>query len=366
MKKIFYIALAAVAFAACSKTEANYTASEQISFAPVAKYDTKTAVAGTQYPVNYPFYVYANAKSEGASAFDSKYFEKILFVQDGNTKDAGKQVYKGNPSQYWPNVNPLVFAGFTQTGNVDAITPGTDGTLETLTLSGYTQPAPTANVSNDLMYFFADNNGAGYDKATNVVDPVMKHACSWITININAQAALVEDRDAVTPGVQAYWNNLKVTEVKFVKLYSTGTVTLRKSGVPSWDYTGQEASVVVKNNAKPITTTSEEFADVANNTIVLPQTPAYLSVTYTYTTPAGVDGFKETKVLPLNFNGETRAADATDDAYRATWRKWEPGKHYIYNLTLTAEEIKIAPSTTDWNSDLNNNTQNDDNIEKPF
>jgi hypothetical protein len=89
-------------------------------------------------------------------------------------------------------------------------------------------------------------------------------------------------------------------------------------------------------------------------------------VTYTYTTPAGVDGFKETKVLPLNFNGETRAADTTDDAYRATWSEWEPGKHYIYNLTLTAEEIKIAPSTTDWNSDLNENTQDDDNIEKPF
>lgn len=355
MKKIFYIALAAVAFAACSKTEANYTASEQISFAPVAKYDTKTAVAGTQYPVDYPFYVYANAKSEGASAFNSKYFEKILFVQDGDTKDAGKQVYKGNPSQYWPNVNPLVFAGFTQTGNVAAITPGTDGILETLTLSGYTQPAPKANVSNDLMYFFADNNGAGYDKATNVVDPVMKHACSWITINIKAQAALVEDRDAETPGVQAYWNNLKVTEVKFVNLYSTGTVTLSKSEVPSWDYTDQtEASVVVKNTEKPITTTSEEFADVLNNTIVLPQIPAYLSVTYTYTTPAGADGFQETKILPLNFNGETRAAGATDDAYRATWSKWEPGKHYIYNLTLTAEEIKIAPSSTDWTTEPTN------------
>lgn len=358
MKKVLFIALAAAALAACTKTEANYTASEQISFAPVAKYDTKTAVAGTQYPVNYPFYVYANAKSEEASAFDSKYFEKILFVQDGDTKDAGKQVYKGNPSQYWPNVNPLVFAGFTQTGNVDAITPGTDGTLETLTLSGYTQPKPTDDVSNDLMYFFADNNGAGYDKATNVVAPAMKHACSWITININAQAALIEDRDAVTQGVQAYWNNLMVTEVKFVELYSTGTVTLSKSAVPSWDYTGQsEAPVVVKAStapAKPITTTSAEFADVANNTIVLPQRPSYLSVTYTYTTPAGVAGFTETKVLPLNFNGETRAADTTDDAYRATWSEWEPGKHYIYNLTLTAEEIKIAPSSTDWTADPTN------------
>lgn len=345
MKKIFYIALAAVAFAACSKTEANYTASEQISFAPVAKYDTKTAVAGTQYPVDYPFYVYANAKSEGASAFNSKYFEKILFVKDGDTKDAGKQVYKGNPSQYWPNVNPLIFAGFTQTGNVASITPSANEVLTSLTLEGYTQPAPTEAGANDLMYFFADNTAAGYKKNTTYVDPVMKHACSWITININADANLV-----------GYWGDLKVTEVKFDNLYSKGKVTLSNSVLPSWDYTGQsEAPVVVKAStasAKPITTTSEEFADVANNTIVLPQTPAYLSVTYTYTTPAGVQNFKETKVLPLNYDSEVREEDYDDAEYRATWSKWQPGKHYTYNLTLTAEEIKIAPSSEDWGTSV--------------
>ncbi len=349
MKKIFYATLATLAILGCTKTEANFSDAEQISFAPVAKYDTKAAVSGATYSENYPFYVYANAKSDGHNAFDSKYFEKVLFVPETDnptTTAAGLQVYKGSTPQYWPNVNPLIFAGFTQTGNVASITPSTNEVLTSLTLEGYTQPAPTAGVANDLMYFFADKNGNGYDKNTGVVDPVMKHACSWITININADEKLV-----------GYWNALQVTEVKFVNLYSTGKVTLSKSAA-SWDYTGQtEAPVFVKANtasAKPITTTSEEFADVANNTIVLPQTPAYLSVTYTYTTPAGVQNFQETKVLPLNYYNEVRQENATDAEYRATWREWQPGKHYTYNLTLTAEEIKIAPSSTDWTEDPTN------------
>ena len=355
MKKIFYATLATLAILGCTKTEANFSDAEQIIFKPVSKFDTKAAVAGTTYSENYPFYVFANAKSDVQTTFNSKYFEKVLFVPETDnptTTAAGLQVYKGSTPQYWPNVNPLVFAGFTQTGNVASITPAAGETLETLELSGYTQPAPTEEGANDLMYFFADKNGNGYDKNTGVVDPVMKHACSWITININAEGALVNDQDTETDGVQAFWGDLKVTEVKFVNLYSTGKVTLSKSAVPSWDYNGQsEAPVVVKAStasAKLITTTSEEFADVENNTIVLPQTPAYLSVTYTYTTPAGVQNFQETKVLPLNYDDEVRAPNADDDAFRNTWTPWAPGKHYTYNLTLTAEEIKIAPSSEDW------------------
>mgnify|MGYP003295400540 CR=1 FL=1 len=295
---------------------------------------------------------------------ENAYASNPMWYNGGDNKNGELQVYKGSTPQYWPNVNPLIFAGFTQTGNVASITPSANEVLTSLTLEGYTQPAPTVPGANDLMYFFADNTAAGYTKNTTYVDPVMKHACSWITININAEGALVNDQDTETAGVQAFWGDLKVTEVKFVNLYSTGKVTLSNSALPSWDYTDQtEAPVVVKAStasAKLITTTSEEFADVANNTIVLPQTPAYLSVTYTYTTPAGVTGFTETKVLPLNYNSEVRAENATDAQYRATWAAWQPGKHYTYNLTLTAEEIKIAPSSTDWAAGTT------DNIAKPF
>ena len=35
--------------------------------------------------------------------------------------------------------------------------------------------------------------------------------------------------------------------------------------------------------------------------------------------------------------------DATDSG-----NKWEPGKHYIYTITIKANEILIAPTPVDW------------------
>lgn len=365
MKKIFYIALAAATLIGCSKSEANYSEAQQISFMPVSKVNTKVAVTGAVYSENYPFYVYANAKNNDASTFITKYFEKVSFVPDGTNKTGGLQVYKGSPAQYWPNVNPLVFAGFTQTGNVASITPVANQDLTSLTLSNFTQPEPTVAGANDLMYFFADNDGNGYDKNTTFVDPTMKHACSWITINIKADQKLLADRDDNTEGIQPYWPNLKVKNVKFYNLHETGDLTITKADGATWNFADQTATqaVNVRTSDKDITTAFQEFAEIEANTIVLPQPLAdnssaknatvQLSVTYSYTTPAGTADFTEEKVLDLFYDGDAKSA-------------WQPGKHYTYNLTLTAEEIKIAPSSTDWDSDLNNNSTADDNIDKPF
>lgn len=342
MKKLFYITLAVVAFASCTKSEASYTASEEIAFTPVSKFETKTAITGETYKADLPFYVFANAYNTTESTFSSKYFEKILFKPSGTDKVGALQIFKGDPSQYWPNVNNLIFAGFTKSGNVGDVLGAVESSdnLQTLKIEGYVQPEPTVNVNpqpNDLMYFFDDNNGSGYGSSTTHVSPVMKHACSWITINVKADENLV-----------TYWTALKALNIHFVSLHKTGTVTLKSTVVPSWELTSDISNVNILSISKDITSSFDEFANSDNNTIVLPQTPTFLSVTYSYTTPAGTSDFMETKLVPLNFNGETRGAGQTDDQWRATWTKWEPGKHYTYDLTITAEEIKIAPSSAKW------------------
>ena len=364
MKKVFYIALAALVLAACSKTEAVYTPSAEIGFMPVSKYDTKTAISGTTYTNDLPFYVYANAKDNGATNFVSKYFENALFIHESTTGTT-THVYHGSPAQYWPNVNPLIFAGFTQSGNIaelvgkdvtnksDAvIAPATD--LTSLTINGYVQPKPTVeNADNDFMYFFADNDDAGYTSQTTYISTVMKHACSWITINIKAETA----------ALLTYWPNLEVKNVKFLGLHETGNVTLSESAAASWTVVGDAAAdgVNVRTTEMALTTNFQEFADYANNTIVIPQALAnndanktakvQLSVTYSYTTPAGTNDFTETKVLDLFYDGDTKSA-------------WQPGKHYIYNLTVTATEIKIAPSSEDWVTDLNGDSTANDDVDK--
>lgn len=364
MKKIFFAAILATAVMSCSKTEAVYTPSAEIGFIPVSKYDTKAAISGTTYTNDLPFYVYANAKDNGAETFVSKYFENALFVHE-STAGTTTHVYHGSPAQYWPNVNPLIFAGFTQSGNIAelvesdvtnnsdvVIAPATN--LTSLTINGYVQPRPTVqNADNDFMYFFADNDNAGYTSQTTYISPVMKHACSWITIYIKA-----ESTDLLT-----YWPNLKVKNVKFLGLHETGNVTISETAAASWTVVGNADAngVNVRTADMVITTSFQEFADYANNTIVIPQALAnddadktakvQLSVTYSYTTPAGTNNFTETKVLDLFYDGDTKSA-------------WQPGKHYIYNLTVTATEIKIAPTSEEWVTDWNNNQQVDDNVGK--
>lgn len=332
MKKVLFIALAAAALAACTKTEANYTASQEISFMPVSKFDTKAAVEGDEFTADQNFYVFANTTNEAL------YFTKVLFKPTSSTTTEGLTIYSGNPAQYWPNTTPLKFAGYTASGNTETAEHQLHKSFENLKVIGYIQPQPTVvDAKNDLMWFFeCGANNEGYLKTTAPVTPVMKHACSWITINVMADDELVE-----------YWKDLKVINIHFVNLHEKGTVTFPNAanGIASWDFTDMTVTpyVNILTASKSVAETPAlvkdlvEFADVPKNTIVLPQTPTNLSITYSYTTPAGVTGFTETKVLPLDYDG----VDGTNT-------EWAPGKHYTYNLTLTAEEIKIAPSSTDW------------------
>ena len=324
---------------ACSKTEDVYTPAEEISFMPVSRIESKAAVEGTEFTANQNFYVFANTLTSD-SQNNKKYFENILFEPlSGSTVDnpnvAGEnplQVYHGNPTQYWPNVTALKFAGVTASGNVnDGIVPEMAVDFASMILTDYVQPAPTIDgAKNDLMYFFDDNNGVGYAKGTTAqVIPMMQHACAWLTFNVQTVAELVNDSD----DAKSYWKEFVVTNVSLKELYETGKVTFSPNNVPNWNFTGKTAtsSVDVLNSAKKVKTTSSEFANVAKNTIVIPQVPTELHVSYKYKTPAGVE-IEETKEI-----------DLTD--YTVSWAA---GKHYVYNLTVTAEEIKIAPASTDW------------------
>ena len=185
------------------------------------------------------------------------------------------------------------------------------------------------------MWFFDDNSETGYGKNTSYVEPAMAHACSWITVNIKAESE----------ALCTYWKNLKVQAVSFENLITTNTATM-KSGTVSWDAATLPSPAVPvailtdktggDENAKTLShTASVECADIVDNTIVIPQAPVTIAVTYSYTSPAdpGVT-ITETKTgISLKYNG--------DEA-------WVAGTHYTYELTIGANEIKIAPKSTEW------------------
>lgn len=323
------------AVAACTKTEIRYDQPDQISFAPVAKVSTKAAVAS--YPTNLPLLVYANAGVKNTttptdlSSFTEEYLNDLEF-----TSTSGAFT---NATAYWPTVKALIFAGVSKSGNVSADNvEASFPTANTVTVTDYTQP-DTGN--NDLMWF--QHTTPETAKSSNLV-VTMQHACSWLVFNFIG--------NDVTASSTSPW---KVTKVVVKNIYKTGTANLGTTA--SWptanlsnnaDYVvyndypeNATATTVVYNEddkGKSLTTSGVDISN-NDNVIVIPQAidatsgHGQLEITYEFVSQAK-SIIKETKTVSL-------APTSTDS-------KWDAGKKYTYNVTITTEQIKIAPTVDGW------------------
>lgn len=340
MKKIFISLLAVAALAACTKSEVQYEPAGEIGFAPVASNVTKS-VAGYNgetfdgvFPTDVDLYVFANAQDENtdgtlADTWNTPYFQNALFEWNASKNEseiddvAKNGSYAGKPTRYWPNVKSLKFAGYSDACNV-AKTATFDIAANTITISSYTQDNAnfTEEGTNDLMWFSCIEQ---HSKKANEVPVNMKHACSWITINVAGDDVTAEN-----------WtlNSLVVKALKH-----SGNVVCNAT-TAQWNLTGEGADEEYYKPTTGTTFTEEyvKYEKTTNNFIVLPQTPTSLDVTYTYTSQEATGTtlsitLTETKNVPLTFNG-------TDS--------WAPGVHYIYNVLITATEILIDPVVVDW------------------
>lgn len=288
MKRYIYI-FAALMLAACAKTEVAYDSPSEIAFAPAAEGMTKAAVEGEEYASDLNFNVFAKT-TDGVPYFNNVSFEP------GSETSEGLTVYEGNPTQYWPRTKNLVFAGYTG----DKYDAAYDGT--SLTIDGYQQSA-----DNDLMYFFdSGEGGKGYNTESGIVSPIMKHACSWITIKVTGQYAC------------ASWPIKKIT----VDGLSTSGKVVFNNNTPgvSWPILGATENLIIFNTEATIET--EPSAEA----IVIPQTPVTLTIYYKDTSKSGIS---------LQYNGTA---------------EWEPGVHYTYTLNfLNPYKIDFSVDTvTPW------------------
>ena len=342
MKKIIISMMAVAALVACTKSDIQYETAGEISFAPIASNVTKS-VAGYDgntfngvFPTDIDLYVFANAQDEidGVlqQSWTTPYFANALFEWEaGGTEDTqtfdGKSyatvgAYAGNPTRYWPNVKTLKFAGYSDACNVSNLIPTMNDDLSALTINGYVQDnTKKAEGANDLMWFPCD--GQPYSKQANEIAAQMKHACSWITINVAG--------DDVTAG------NWTLNSLVVKSLKHSGNVVCNAT-TAQWTPTGVGADEEYYNAGTTFTEEYVKYEKNANNFIVLPQQPTSLDVTYTYTSQEATSStaaitLTETKNVPLTFNG-------TDH--------WAPGVHYIYNVLITASEILIDPVVVDW------------------
>ena len=360
MKKIFFSIVALAALAACSKSEVAYEQPSEIGFSVVAGNITKSVVDGYVYPTSLDMYVFAETMDNTGD--DANYIKNAPFSHHDTPVD-GIEVWAGKEQPYyWPNVKTLHFAGYSASGNVEtgaiATYNCTDGKL---TIKNYNPGTATAAGANDLMWFPSTEltKSAGYGKHGNITDKYvsvyMYHTCAWITFIVKG--------DTVTSG------KYTVTNLTMTGIDQTADVECSATCTDE-DYTKIDPNIEWSKNTDKTAGAATEYlvpvaasgiildapgkdvetnavynaeANAGGNVVVIPQLPGKLNLTYTYASSTG-DTIEETvEGLELNLAKDNATTPATGPT------EWEAGKHYIYTITIKANEILIAPSVpVDW------------------
>lgn len=355
MKKLFISILAVAAAVACTKTNVDFEQPAEIGFAPVASMSSKAAIADGIYPATQPIGIWSNyagdvepATVSNYAKFGTKYLDNVKFI-NRTTEEEGKETatanWGGETPYYWPTNGSLVFAGYsipenenpvttaTESDGADAQTVSYDFSTDQMVFKNYVQSLSTAS-THDLLWFGRTANSYNYRNADDAVPVQFNHALSWITIQVKGEGTAI-----------ANGNVWAVESVKLLDVVKKGTATLTGTNA-SWELSkaesdkGQMAVFTTSENksAQSLKTTgdAEVIEDVTNGTVVLPQTPVKLEVSYSYKTPADV------KIT------ETKQVELTLDATNSDNNFWKPGYHYTYTLTFKSNEILVAPSVETW------------------
>lgn len=297
MKKFYvFAAVAIAALASCTKSEVVYNQGQQeIGFRQFTGSMTKANEALSGYASTMGVFAYHN----GSTAY----------INNGSFKETTTTgTWGGDPTKYyWP----------------------LQGTLD-FTVYAPHQATGVDYVLNDkkLKVTIADNSGEQIDylygkmwynektKATSPVPVVLKHALSWVTINVGASedgiftvsSVLLED----TYQAGSY-------EVSYTTA-DNHTSTVSTSGFPV------DMEFVSPSPWEPTTTLTACSA----SKFVVPSNQTSILITYKMK------------------GSEAELTASIDLSTGSTAPTWDTGKHYTYNITLKADEILFSPEVEDW------------------
>ena len=336
MKKIFYSLMAVVALASCMKSEAVYMEdNSEIKIKPATALATKAnqlaAIDGTEYPVAENFDVYAYwANLPAGNSFTKADAEVTTYLGEGGAVEfTNKGIYwGGTTTYYWPKNGSLRFAAYSPS----SVDMDHDLDSDTYTVKNYYQPSATAETW-DLLIAPTSQSYTAMTAAENV-SVVFEHALSWITINVVAQDAEV---------AKAF----DIKKVTINDVVTTADLTAVMSGADKaidWELSQTTAPVEIFNGSQDVTLEPTVIETTANGTLVIPQPTTTVTIDFTQKALEGtpqLDNQSETVALTLD-------ADNTP---------WEPGKHYVYTLVFTLDEILINPDVVEWEDVIVNDVQ---------
>ena len=314
MKKLFVLSCVALAtLASCSKSEDIEApqAQKEIAFS-VATDKSRAPIEGTSFDDGQKIYVSAYNSVSG------KYFKGVEF-----RKEASETTWKAG--KYWPVNGVTSFLAYAATGDVTA-TWGekyADKVEFTLNDGFYNSSESGKTPYIDLLYASGEQ---AKEKEYDPVSMTFKHTGAWVVFNVKLGSVLT--------GAKVTLNSFQLAN-----LFKGGKVvvdnTTYASAKASWDFTGVTAADYgVESFAEKDLSAEENYTFGA---IIPEQNQTAIKFNYTLAssdtnTPA--------------FTAQT----ATYEYPLSRFDKWEMGKKYVYNITITFGEITITPSVAPWKS----------------
>lgn len=317
MKKLLF-SVAVLAFCACSNDEVvseNSAANQQpkeISFAPLAKPNTRAAILDGTFPTTSAIQVAAYDAQNDVNFFNAAEFTHNTHNTSG--------WWGCSTAKYWPlspaTINFLGYANLTA-GSATWSSPDNAAGV-TLAM------ADNSSTQNDLMYAVGQGKVTQTENALVIpdkVDMVFKHAQALLTFNVKANVASVITLKKITLNNAIFSGSLALTSNCKTATAAEPTVTA------TWTPGSATATFdAFSDNGYSVTTSSVKKAEIM--VVPNPSAISFDSFTLTYRI-AGVD-----KDLTYTFTPADR------NLTKAT--------KYVYDITFTVHEIFINASVTPW------------------
>lgn len=348
MKKIITSILFVAAVMACSKTDVEYTISEEIQIVPVNENVTKSVMSSTEF-LGESFNLWAwyqetaaapdqisnwqGGFAQGTTAPTTLYINEKPFVE----RNAEKNLWGGRTPYFWPKTGSLIFAGYHAPALTaeDAVTYTFNQTENYMTFNDVKQTKMSDNgYAEDIMYF--NMTTSSYNSKSGEVSLKFNHAMTWITVTVCKKA---------NPEIPA---TITMHDVYFTEVNPQGDGKVDNQDIIDWTpegaaedlYIMKDGNVKLEYNITEATATSERIVESVITTldeyIIIPQDiNGYLKVRYTVESSDG-SKFTETYTVDL-----TALKDGKQE-------EWLSGKHYTYNLQLGTDELLVSPIVNEW------------------
>ena len=314
MKKLFVLSCVALAtLASCSKSEDIEApqAQKEIAF-NVATDKSRAPIEGTSFDDGQKIYVSAYNSVSG------NYFSGVEFSKAGTTWKAGK---------YWPVNGVTSFLAYAATGDVTSFNPTwgakyADNVVFDIASGFYKAETSTTTPYIDLLYASGEQ---AKEKDYNEVSMTFKHTGAWVVFNVKLASALTDAK-------------VTLNSFQLANLFKGGKVvvdnTTYAGAKASWDFTGVTAADYGVESFTASTVLSST-TDYTFGAIIPEQNQTAIKFNYTLSSTASTGAEFDDQIV--NFEYPLSRFD-----------KWEMGKKYVYNITITFNEIEIAPVVTKW------------------